>query len=128
MYWVSHKWYNIYISHYPSYIYNTYIFIYINIYIYIYIYIYTCIYIYIYIYIYLYIYIDGRYIQGEAKKSGISGILADFGNFFFSPSWLPILLKTLLFLKFFVYLGVYCTFKNVQCYAVKLCSRFLWHV
>ena len=24
------------------------------------------------------------YIQGEAKKSVVSGILADFGNFFFS--------------------------------------------
>ena len=39
--------------------------------------------------------------QGEAKKSVISGILADFGNFFFNLSWLPILLKILLFLGFF---------------------------
>ena len=29
---------------------------------------------------YIYIYI---YIQGESKKTGISGVLADFGNFFF---------------------------------------------
>ena len=24
-----------------------------------------------------------EYIQGESKKTGISGVLADFGNFFF---------------------------------------------
>ena len=37
------------------------------------------------------------------KKSGISGILADSGNYFFNPSWLPILLKILLFLGFFYF-------------------------
>ena len=41
-------------------------------------------------------------LQGEAKKSVISGILADFGNFF-NPSWLPILLKIVLFLGFFYF-------------------------
>ena len=40
---------------------------------------------------------------GWIKKSGISVILADFGNFFFNPSWLPILLKILQFLGFFYF-------------------------
>ena len=35
------------------------------------------------------------------KKTGISGVLADFGSFFFRTSWLPILLKILKILKFF---------------------------
>ena len=36
------------------------------------------------------------------KKTGISGVLADFGIFFFfKTSWLPILLKILQILKFF---------------------------
>ena len=44
------------------------------------------------------------FVQGEARKSVISGILADFGNYFFQPVMATYIIENFTFWDFFTFL------------------------